>query len=766
VAGPGPAAPPATAPDGPAGRRSLTRHRLADDEFDEIAAGRGDLATLRAGQLSRRMLLVQALAGAAAERRPDLAKLAELDASLALLRAAHRAHRAEVDRLLLHPQVGMWGMRCLRLLFADDATTDEAATDDATTGERALARHVPGADDADDLTVQLGCFGTLAATAAMLTGRASDVVAHTVAGGLPFPTLGLAVVPGVAGWVRIRVRFPVSKHDRGARHPGDQHPDGPHPDGRHSGGQPPASPASDAERPRGARQVSLSVLSLGAGPTVAARFTLDLDPYAGARAVPGTGVVSRATHAAPPGSPAADPARGEPRWLPLRALVSEADGRRLVVDIDDLGPFRSFHHVPPMERLADDELAVWRGRLDEAWGLLVRHHPERAVSIAAALRSLVPLRAPEHAEELSASSADAFGAVALTLAHSGLALAATLVHELAHCRLSALLDLVPLFEPDRRAVHFSPWRRDPRHVPGLTQGAFAFLTLTDFWNDHRRAAGAGGRLAQFEYARWRAELPSVLDTLTSSGVLTGLGKRFIDGMRCALAEISDGEVSADAAVLADLAGADHRITWRLRNVRPRASFVAELGAAWRAGHRCPPLPASTVDTSAGPTAATGPTAPDELAGSAPRFVTQGRLGLSYLRLRTPERFAELVELPHRLSGAVPAASPADLLLLTGRAAAASAVYRDLIVARPDRLDLWAGLALSRRAVLGENDPLVRRPEVVLALHAQLRAGGTIARPDALADWIAAGPAESRSGPTENDPTRDDATQDSPRTGVC
>lgn len=715
----------------PTSHPSLTRHRLAVEEFDAIAAGHGDLETLRASQLGRRMLLVQALAGAAAERRPELASRAELGAALAQLRGSHRADRAEIDRLLLHPQIGAWGMRCLRLLFGYGAAANQR---DAP---QRLADMAPGT-----LAAQLGCFGTLSATAAMLVGRECDVVAYALDGVLTFPTLGLAMVPGQTGWVRIRVSFPDGAHPRSGRAAGRSGTE--HQPGDGYG--------------KGLRAATLSVSSHGTKPTVLARFDLRLDAHPEARPGTGPGVVNRASVAHSAAGTPDDRAAGGPEdgtagpvWLPLRALVSEVAGHRLVVDLDDVDPFRSFNHVPPAPRLDDGELAVWRSRLDEAWELLVAHHPGRASTIESALTSLIPLRAPHDAEELSASSADAFGAVALTLPHSGLAMAAALIHELAHSRMSALLALVPLFEPDRRAVHYSPWRRDPRPVPGLAQGAYAFLALTEFWNDHRSAAaGAGGRLAQFEYARWRAELPGVMTTLTRSGVLTGLGERFVDGMRAGLAAIGGGAVPEEAAVLAGLASAEHWITWRLRNVRPRTPFVAALSEAWLAGRPCPPLPASAITAAGGraAVAAGDPAVPDDLAPIAPRFVAPGRLSLSYLRLREPERFAQFVEEPFRLGPVLPSASPADLLLLTGQAAAASRLYQDLIVAQPDRIDLWAGLVLSRRQTCGEDDPPVRRPEVLLALHTHLWATGSAAAPIELADWMAAGarPPASRATP--------------------
>jgi len=701
---------------GPAGPRALSRHRMSVDEFDAIAAGGDDLATLRAGQLSRRMLLIEALAGAVTERRPDLAALAELDASLTVLRAAHRAGRVEVDRLLLHPQVGAWGMRCLRLLYGHGSGAGQAEAPARLAGT-----------DTDDLAAQIGCLGALSATAATLVGRECEVTGHAVDGGVMFPTLGRAVLPGLSGWVRIGVSHRLGEESLPERV------------------SPRRDQGEDTSDPTWAqaRRVSLSVYAHENAQVRVATFVIELagNP-GGGREKTGTGFINRASLAAEQ-APTADPepaaGSSSPSWLSLRALVSEFDGHRVQVDVDDIDPFRAFHRVPPTPRLRDDELAVWRHRFDEAWELLVRHHPDRAATVAATLSSLVPLRSPREAEELSASSADACGAVALTLPHSGLALAASLIHELAHSRLSALLDLVPLFEPDRRAVNYSPWRRDPRPVPGLAQGAFAFLALTDFWNDHRRTAtGAGARLAQFEYARWRAELPGVFDTLMDSGVLTGLGERFVGGMRRRLAVIAEGDVPEPAAALADIANAEHRITWRLRNVSPGAAFLADLRRAWQQDEPCPPLLPTTVPMGRARTLPASPALSDDLVPSGARFVTHGRLSLSYLLLREPDRFDGFVAEPDQLDAAIPAATPADLLLLTGQAAAASLRYQELIIDQPGRLDAWAGFLLSRRAACGDGDPVVRRPEIVLALHTQLSSLDAASSPVELADWITAG----------------------------
>ena len=51
----------------------------------------------------------------------------------------------------------------------------------------------------------------------------------------------------------------------------------------------------------------------------------------------------------------------------------------------------------------------------------------------------------------------------------------TLVHEFQHSKLSAMLDLVPLTDPDDHGRYFAPWRVDPRPLAGLLQGVYAFV---------------------------------------------------------------------------------------------------------------------------------------------------------------------------------------------------------------------------------------------------------------------------------------------------
>jgi uncharacterized protein len=82
-------------------------HRIPAAQFDALAAGYGDAAaihTLRDTQLSKRLLLLRAVAGAAG---------AEADPAVAVLRAAQRQAPAAVRDVLRHPFLDTWARRVL-----------------------------------------------------------------------------------------------------------------------------------------------------------------------------------------------------------------------------------------------------------------------------------------------------------------------------------------------------------------------------------------------------------------------------------------------------------------------------------------------------------------------------------------------------------------------------------------------------------------------------------------------------------------------------
>ncbi len=102
-----------------------------------------------------------------------------------------------------------------------------------------------------------------------------------------------------------------------------------------------------------------------------------------------------------------------------------------------------------------------------------------AQAVAQLVRVIVPLERPSEGER-SSSSPETFGAIALSRPRNATSLAVTLIHELQHLKLSAVIDLVMLTRPDDGRRYYAPWRDDPRPVSGLLQGAYAYLGISGF----------------------------------------------------------------------------------------------------------------------------------------------------------------------------------------------------------------------------------------------------------------------------------------------
>jgi uncharacterized protein len=108
--------------------------------------------------------------------------------------------------------------------------------------------------------------------------------------------------------------------------------------------------------------------------------------------------------------------------------------------------------------------------------------------------------------------------------------AVTLVHEYQHSKLSALLDMTPLSDPDDQGRYFAPWRRDPRPLGGLLQGVYAFVGVADTWRALRGVDGVTGTAEQ-EFADARLQVDLTLAAVESSGALTEAGAVFVGHLR-------------------------------------------------------------------------------------------------------------------------------------------------------------------------------------------------------------------------------------------
>lgn len=405
-----------------------------------------------------------------------------------------------------------------------------------------------------------------------------------------------------------------------------------------------------------------------------------------------------------------------PAWRDLRRLTCENGGLSFSVTLDDIDPYREAPGLPLASRLSDEAVLEWQRGLGEAWRILVDHHVQYAEAIRAALVAVVPLAAARPDRGINATSRETFGAIAVSAISDPVILASVLVHECQHAKLNALLDLIPLFEPDQ-AQYYAPWRQDPRPLGGLLHGAYAYLGVTDFWRVQSMVPDTAHQsYAQLEFARWSHGTAQVAEDLLDSGALTAAGTRFVRGMRDRVRTwnyaVPDGLLH-----LARLATGDHRLGWRLRNARPRDAMVARLADAWSAGQ--PDAPSAADRT--------------EYVDGGVALGATSRLDMLHLRLRDPDQFVR------RLNSPDVGGTEGDLLLAAGDAEAAAVAYRYRIRDDPTCREAWTGLALALCAARPSlsAQSLCNGPEVVYAVYNRLVcATGEAPDPEALARWLA------------------------------
>ncbi|CCH33647.1 HEXXH motif domain-containing protein [Actinosynnema sp. NPDC047251] len=214
--------------------------------------------------------------------------------------------------------------------------------------------------------------------------------------------------------------------------------------------------------------------------------------------------------------------------------------------------------VPPgLAVAADVDVARWRPAVAAAWDVLAADHPPMAAELAELVTVLTPMP-PSPTGTSSATAADAFGCVFLSLAPDPETLAVTLAHEAQHTKLVALMDLFPLLLPDRREIYYAPWREDPRPLAGLLHGTYAHLGVAAFWRTRP------GLAAQTEYARWRAAALDTAETLLASEKLTATGHAFVTGMATVLRRWCAEPVHPEALALATAEAQAHRERWTAR----------------------------------------------------------------------------------------------------------------------------------------------------------------------------------------------------------
>jgi HEXXH motif-containing protein len=376
-----------------------------------------------------------------------------------------------------------------------------------------------------------------------------------------------------------------------------------------------------------------------------------------------------------------------------------ARGRTLSVTFEDLDPHREFTRPVAPAPLDLIEREEWTKLLDEAWHLLTRWHPGCAEELAAGLRALIPLAAGTTV--FASSSANAFGAIAMSAKATATQLAEALVHEIQHSKLNALLDLVDLATAETGWV-YAPWRDDPRSLIGLLHGIYAFTVVVEFWQVQRDLVPpAESARGHFVFALRRSQVRAAVDSLRGNTRLTDLGRAFVAAASVRLSVCETAPVADDLAeTVADLL-AEHRAAWRLQHLRPEPVDVETLAQAWMRGAPCPGRARSEV---------------------VPRgtSVARPRGALLEMRALSPDRFERAVSL-----------ESADAMFVRGERDRAATAYVRRIQADPRDADAWIGLGLASRAAA-----LLDQPATVRAVHALLatRAGAPPA-PGELAAWM-------------------------------
>ena len=390
-----------------------------------------------------------------------------------------------------------------------------------------------------------------------------------------------------------------------------------------------------------------------------------------------------------------------------RHLTATHGGLSISVRLEDRDPLRAGLGLTPTPTLTAAGLARWQEALTGAWRLLVEQLRPDAEVLAAVLACIVPVEPDPAARGISATSADAFGAVAMSEPADATALAVGLLHETQHSLLNAVQYLFDLHErPD--TLGYSPWRDDPRPATGILHGAYAYLTVTRFWRARR-----ADPLAAFEFARWRAAVSTATADLLAAGTLTSAGTRFVAALRSEVEPWLADPVPANIARLATGANADHHLRWRLRNlhVRPRdARLVAD---AWSRGRAAPRIGSELR--------------------AAPRRALEAssRLDVIHATLRGEHATPPGEHATPRGEPAPAGATDGDLAYVRGDEAAALRAYRKGVVLDPGNDAAWAGLALSG----GGGCALRAAPEVVAAVYRTL--SDPAVDPVSLADWLSA-----------------------------
>lgn len=241
----------------------------------------------------------------------------------------------------------------------------------------------------------------------------------------------------------------------------------------------------------------------------------------------------------------------------------------------------------------------WIETIDASWQLLRDRHQAFVPGIAEFARVLVPQSSPDPMKHVSGSSADGFGAIALSLTSDVPTFAVALVHETQHLKLNALLDVVTLHHADSVPRYYAGWRDDPRPFQALLHGVYAFSAVTEFWRVEYLAQTEPSvrRRYGFEYSLWAAQTSASLRELIDAGVATPEGLHFLAGLEDVAAGWNEVVEKPIVEAVGDVM-AEHRLNWQLAVAASPHTIGCGLRRAWRLA-----LTGVDIDPSLGPVGA-------------------------------------------------------------------------------------------------------------------------------------------------------------------
>jgi HEXXH motif-containing protein len=427
-------------------------------------------------------------------------------------------------------------------------------------------------------------------------------------------------------------------------------------------------------------------------------------------------------------------------WRGLKSIHAEVpgDSSGIHIALDHFNPYRGAGEpIPPddpihnLDRLHEER---WLAQLADGAGLLVRDHPGFAKVLAGVVRSVFPQTDRKLAIRFrpqSASSGDMIGAVEMSPPHDPRELAGTLVHEGYHNILNAIMLATPLFQkdparPDRIEELYAPWRDDPRHAFGLLHGIVSFLGVARFWQERialETPDSPEARLAQFEVAHWRQQLPAAIAQLEARpDLFTTEGRAFVNDILIpGIDSLQTQELPPEIRQVADIAVVYHRARWAAHHLGLDQGMVEAFAHNWT---KQAPISDKITETHT-----------LQFEPRARNFDTWALL--ARLSVVEPNILTEMHQDPNKVTEYVPGATKADIEYFAGNVEEA----RDLYIAvlqTPDGFDdphdiVGLGFTLSDGAA---RQLLLHRPQVYRGVQRQVVAlTGSPADPMQLARWL-------------------------------